>query len=143
MKTTLKNVKLKDIIKNSSIDATLIRSLILWHGGLRSFCERVEDFSRYGASGGNSFCYTDDTNKFFRSHSLAIKNHYREVCYDFYDNDDIIGFFKTFQRLKSYSRHELESAFYNGKGDAVNELYFVLCVGLVEALANNIFDMTY
>lgn len=140
MSVTLRNIKLKDIIKNSSMQPTLIRSLILWHGGLRAFCGKVYEFSMYGADTGISFIFTDDSTKFFNRHSKAIKEYYKELADQLY-SDGVIEMIASFARFKNYTKTEIENIFYNDKGDALTDLHYILCVTLVEHLANQIINL--
>lgn len=68
MKTTL-----KELIKSSSIPASLIRAVIRQMGGWETFTGYAPDITRHGIDGGfNGFIYYADTLPFAKRNSAAI-----------------------------------------------------------------------
>jgi hypothetical protein len=68
MKKTLKN-----FIKNSSIDAKLIRAVVRQSGGWQSFQESAPDITNHGISGGFSgWIYYTETCEFYAKYQALI-----------------------------------------------------------------------
>ena len=63
----MKKITIKNMIENSEIPASLIRSTIKQFGGFESFRESAPDVSNHGIAGGfNGFIYYSDTCDFFK-----------------------------------------------------------------------------
>ena len=70
MKKTLKN-----FIKNSNIDADLIRAVVRQSGGWQSFQEMAPDITNHGISGGFSgWIYYTETCQFYAKNQSTIVN---------------------------------------------------------------------
>jgi hypothetical protein len=139
--TTINNLTMTAVIEDSSLDATLIRSLVRSHGGWKEFKSIASDISNYGANTGISFVYYADTNKAFRANSKALRSWISDLAKECYD----LGVLEMLQGWrgigKIYTIDEIGSALYTGKGDAVDAVYSTIIYAAVEDLANRIVNM--
>ena len=138
--TTIKSLKLSEVIENTSIAPTLVRSIVRWHGGWEEFKDMSADIANYGANGGQSFVYYDDSNKFFRSHAKDIKDYLCGLANDCYGQTvtEMIG---SWKQTKCYNYDEINTALYCGKGDAVNDVFCNSLWAIVEELCYTIQNM--
>lgn len=138
--TTIKTLKLSEVIENTNIDPTLVRALVRWHGGWSEFKESASDISNYGANNGNSFIYYTDSTKFFRAHAPAIKEWLTYTAEEIYDMG-IGQMLNQWKGCSDYSQDEINQAIYTGKGDAVDSVFCNCLWAIVEELATNICDL--
>ena len=109
MKKTLKN-----FIKNSNIDADLIRAVVRQSGGWRSFQESAPDITNHGISGGFSgWIYYTETCQFYAKNQAPI------VDLVEYQSDDYgispIGFVAGFRCLDADDKQNVGKTLYGNK----------------------------
>lgn len=138
--TTIKNLKMSEVIENTPIAPSLVRSLVRWHGGWEAFKDMSYDVSNYGANGGQSFIYYDDSNKFFRAHAKDIKNYLTDLADDCYDTT-VTEMISSWKQTNCYNYDEINYALYCGKGVAVNDVFCNSLWCIVEELCRTIQDM--
>lgn len=90
-------ITIKQLIKNSSINPSLIRAVVKQFGGIKSFNQLYSDVNNHGINGGFSgFIYYSDTVPFAKKHKKAILELAKYQCWEIYDNTNLIEFFHTF-----------------------------------------------
>jgi len=105
MKKTLKN-----FIKNSSIDANLIRAVIRQSGGWQSFQESASDIANHGIIGGFSgWVYYNETCAFYaKNQNLIVKLAERQADeYGYQSAQDIVKGFHSLDATLSEIGHTL------------------------------------
>lgn len=112
-------ITLKELIANSNIPASLIRSTVKQCGGFQCFIESAQDVVSHGASGGSfgGFIYYVDTCAFFKrnkKHILEMLNdNYSDFCYE-----SVISMIAHFNEVKRnrYTHQDIIDAVYCNKG---------------------------
>lgn len=123
MKTnTLKHFKSK-----SHIDSKLIGAVVRQAGGWEYYRESSRDVSNYGASGGYAgFIYYSDTEAFTRRNKQLILELATERA-TLLDAVGLIAFIASFNCLRDdFTQEEIARAIYQGKGDAVTQVFNAL-----------------
>ncbi len=136
----MKKLKLSTVIKNTNLDASLVRGLVAWHGGWGEFKNIAEDISNHGANTGISFVWYTDSVKFFRNHAPAIKAHLASCAYDYYDSNNISEMIVKWDLVSGYTVEEINQALYTGKGDARDSVYDAAVKAVTEELARVVVD---
>ena len=106
----MKNIRIIDIIDNSTIPAKLIRSAIKQFGGYEYFKEIVSDIYNHGIDGGfRGFIYHNDTVSFYRRNKKEIIELATSQAEDF--GEDILTMISNFNCIKGrYTANEIFSA---------------------------------
>jgi hypothetical protein len=134
-------MKLKDFIKKSSLDAPLIRAVILQFGSWEYFQETAKDITQHGAdSGFNGFIYYTDTVKFTRRHKVKILELASEMDSQI-EGVGTIQFITGFNCLKGITADEVAKAIYTGRGDDVTQVYNALAWFALEEVTRSLVDL--
>lgn len=93
-------ITINQLIKNSSINPTLIRAVVKQFGGIESFNEQYNDVNNHGINGGfTGFIYYKDSVPFGKKHKKAILELAKDQCHEIYGNTDLVKFFAGFNCL--------------------------------------------
>lgn len=137
---TIKKLTMNAVIENSVLEASVIRSLVRWHGGWSEFKAISRDIANYGANTGISFIMYTDSAKSFKANAPALKRWVSELATD-YDHG-VLEMLQSWKGIgKIYSLDEIGSALYAGKGDSVDSVYSTIIYAAVEEIANTIVNM--
>lgn len=137
---TIKKLTMNAVIENSVLEASVIRSLVRWHGGWSEFKEIARDISNYGANTGISFIYHADMRESFKANAPALKRWVSEMSLDY--DKGVLEMLQGWRGIGSiYTLDEIATALYTGRGDAVDSVYSTIIYAAVEDLANTIVSM--
>lgn len=120
----MKKVTIKNMIENSEIPASLIRSAVKQFGGFESFRESAPDVSNHGIAGGfNGFIYYSDTCDFFKRNKEYIID-LAESQASAFGYKSLLEMVKDFNCIKNLdvSESEILQAVYQNKGDSVEQI---------------------
>ena len=120
----MKKITIKNMIENSEIPASLIRSAVKQFGGFESFKESAQDVVNHGIAGGfGSFIYYVDTCDFFKRNKKHIITLVEFQAADI-GYKSLLEMIKDFNCIKSLAVSEAEilQAIYQNKGDSVKQI---------------------
>lgn len=138
MNKQMKALKLKDVIDNSAVDASLIRGVVQWHGGWNAFKDIAGDIAQYGANTGISFVWYTDTTKFFRNHAPAIKEWLEHFTCELGEHS--VGHLVQNFGLRAYNVEEIFKVIYTGKGDGLESIHQQIVFAVVEEIAHKVIN---
>lgn len=134
MKKTLKN-----FIKNSNIDAGLIRAVIRQSGGWQSFQESAPDISKHGISGGfNGWIYYNETCQFYAKNQASIVKlvEYQSEEHDYRSAQDMVKSFRSLDATLS----EIGYTLYGNKRQHDTQVANALAWFAAEEIARSFVD---
>jgi len=132
---------LKDFIKHSHINPSLIRAVVRQSGGWESFKEAAPDITRHGIDGGfHGWTWYSDTVKFCRRNKKLILELAENMAQDLGEGMlEMIQGFGVF-RNDPISVNDLAKALYQGKGDDVTTVFNVMSWWVCEEVARSYDD---
>lgn len=137
----MKNITIKNMIENSNIPASLIRSTIKQTGGFKRFKESAKDICNHGADCGFcGFTLYSDTVPFTRRNKKDLIEYMTQQIDDL-EYKTILEFIASFRVLKYYNQDEIAQALYTGKSDAVTDVYNALAWYALEEVSRLYTDL--
>ena len=139
----MKNITINEMIKNSNIQASLIRSTIKQFGGFESFKESAQDVSNHGIDGGfHGFIYYTDTCAFFKRNRKEIMAMAEAMANDFGQGTlEMIAGFNCMKSL-DVTQDEIARAIYTGKGEVAEQIETCLAWYAGEGVSRLYVDLT-
>ena len=118
----MKQLTLTNLIENSNIPATLIRSTVKQFGGWDCFKESAQDVTNHGIDGGfGGFIYHVDTIDFTRRNKKAILEMAEEQAEDF--GQGMFEMIMGLNCMKGFGRDEIAESIHTGEGDDVTTVF--------------------
>ena len=137
MKKTLKN-----FIKNSSIDAKLIRAVVRQSGGWAAFQEMVPDITNHGIAGGFSgWIYYTETSQFYAKNRQIIIDLAEELANEY--GTSTIDFIAGFNCLNTDDRQEIGKTLYGNKRQHDAQVANALAWFAAEEVIRGFVDWSY
>ena len=134
MKKTMQN-----FIKNSSIDAKLIRAVVRQSGGWAAFKEMVPDITNHGISGGFSgWIYYTDTCQFYAKNQTVIVALAEQLADEYGTN--VIDFVAGFNCLNADDKQEIGKTLYGNKSKHDTTIANALAWFAAEEVAHGFVD---
>ena len=124
----------RDLIQQCSAPASVVRAVVRQLGGWEAFEESAPDIVRYGVDGGfHGFIYYRETVAFTRRNLPALKEMTQDMARDC--GQGVGDFLAGFRCLEGWSADECARAFYSGRGEAVQAVYYALAWFAAEEVA--------
>lgn len=134
-------MKQSEFIKQSHIDAKLIRAVIKQSGGWESFTEMASDVCNHGASGGfNGWIYHTETCEFYAKNRKLICELAQDLASDI--GEDMLTMVSNFNDIKGdYSTVEVGQTIFGNKSQHDTQIANALAWFAIEEVCRSYFDL--
>lgn len=132
---------IKQFIKESHINAQLIRAVIRQSGGWDDFKYKAPNVAKHGAAGGfTGWIYYTEVEAFWRKNKVLILELATSRADDF--GEDLLNMVSSFNGIKGdYTTSEIGAALFGRHNDDYMTIYNVMAWYALEEVARNYCDL--
>lgn len=137
----MQNLTMKQVIKQTNINPTLLRAIAKQHYNWAEFKQSASDICSHGCVAGVSgFCYHNETVSFWKRHKTAIIDHLEQMA-DEYGDKDVFNMILSFNGIDNAGLEDSEenpyfiSKLMNRYNDEFVSFYNLLVWAVVENVA--------